>query len=220
MISLFYSILLYANNLDGEYLDESGYKIIISDSTMYYIEYDEHIHQWYNDTLAICNIKIVNDHFFEINSQDPYEELFRNMKIYPSYTPQEKDSILIIFDYPYNWDKLLLSINIGFNTYYYKKKCIRIPNSTNSFSFSMEPTIKRPIHTVEGQSYGIVCLAPIPIDIEPNKNKIMISLPTLNNHFFEKYYIKNEYVYFDNKVIKWKGNVFEKRISMGQGTVL
>ena len=105
----------------------------------------------------------------------------------------------------------MLSINIGLKTYYSNKKSIQIPSSTKRFSFSIEPTLKRPIHTVEGQSYGIVCLAPIPINIEPSTNKIYISLPTLDNHFFEKYYIKSDYVYYDENIIKWKGNIYVKR---------
>ena len=130
-ISLLYSILLCANNLNGEYINDSGCKILISGSTMYYIERQDHNPLWYNDT--------------------------------------------------------------------------------KRFSFSIEPTLKRPIHTVEGQSYGIVCLAPIPINIEPSTNKIYISLPTLDNHFFEKYYIKSDYVYYDENIIKWKGNIYVKR---------
>ncbi len=210
-ISLLYSILLCANNLNGEYINDSGCKILISGSTMYYIERQDHNPLWYNDTLAICNIKVVNDHFFEISSQYPYVDIICNMKVSSSYTPQKKDSILIEFDYPYDWDDLMLSINIGLKTYYSNKKSIQIPSSTKRFSFSIEPTLKRPIHTVEGQSYGIVCLAPIPINIEPSTNKIYISLPTLDNHFFEKYYIKSDYAYYDENIIKWKGNIYVKR---------
>lgn len=210
ILSLTYCIIVSATNLNGEYLSDNGSKILISDSTMYYIEHQEHNPMWYNDTLAICNIRMVSDHFFEINSPNPYEELLRNMKVHSSYTSQEKDSILIVFNYPYNWNDLVLSINIGLNTYRYQKKSVRIPISTKRFSFSVEPTEKRPIHTVEGKTYGIVCLAPIPIEIEPNANRIEIEIPTLDNHFFEKFYIKNEYVYYDEKTIKWKGDVFLK----------
>ena len=212
VISLLYSTLVCAINLEGEYLSENGCKIYISDSTMYYIEYQEHSPFWYNDTLAICNIKIISDHFLEINSQNPYEELLRNMKVSSSYTPYDKDSIQVIFNYRYNGNDLIISIIIGINTYKYHEKCIRIPNSTERFSFSIEPTERRPIHTIEGLSYGIVRLAPIPVYIESNTNKIDIKIPTLDNHFFEKYYIKSEYVYFDDRFIKWKGDIFVKTI--------
>ena len=49
-ISLLYSILLCANNLNGEYINDSGCKILISGSTMYYIERQDHNPLWYNDT--------------------------------------------------------------------------------------------------------------------------------------------------------------------------
>lgn len=36
------------------------------------VERQDHNLLWYNDTLAICNIKVVNDHFFEISQINHY----------------------------------------------------------------------------------------------------------------------------------------------------
>lgn len=45
------------NNLNGEYINDSGCKILISGSTMYYIERQDHNPLWYNDTLALMSTK-------------------------------------------------------------------------------------------------------------------------------------------------------------------
>ncbi len=217
MKSLFFIILLImfrsslsAENLDGEYFAEDGGKVVISNSMMYYIEHNNHNPLWYNDTLAVCKIEKIQDHFFEINSANPYDILFQDMKVKSLYASEEKDSITIEFIYPYDWNDLIHIIYIDTKEYRYNKKNIRIPISAKRFSFSFAPTTRLPIHTVKGQSYGIVRLLPIPFDIEPNTNRIEISIPALDNHFFERYYVKGEYVFYNDKIIKWKGRTFKK----------
>ena len=184
MKSLFFIILLImfrsslsAENLDGEYFAEDGGKVVISNSMMYYIEHNNHNPLWYNDTLAVCKIEKIQDHFFI---------------------------------YPYDRNDLIHLIYIDTKEYRYNKKNIRIPISAKRFSFSFDPTTRLPIHTVKGQSYGIVRFLPIPFDIEPNTNRIEISIPALDNHFFERYYVKGEYVFYNDKIIKWKGRTFKK----------
>jgi hypothetical protein len=59
-------------------------------------------------------------------------------------------------------------------------------------------------------NYGILFIASEFITLESNINYIEISIPSLTNSFFEKYYVKGEYARIVGNTIIWKGRTFIK----------
>ena len=206
------------------YKNELGYKIEIADSIFYYIENHGTYPYWYNDTLAMCSIKQINNEFIELNSLNPIEA------IKPGYNISEEsifnnniDSIEICFQIPY--DRGILNISIFLeNTFPVKiyefpfnqsNNRIRIPMTAKEFTYSIMPDEENAvIHNSWGMNYGVLFISSGIILLGENTNRVNISIPSLTNSFFEKYYLKGDYARIIGDTIIWKGCTFVKQNSM------
>ena len=66
------------------------------------------------------------------------------------------------------------------------------------------------IHTIRGQSFGLQEIRLL-TNLDVGKGDVVIKIPTLDNHFFERYFIENEYIYIEENKIYWKGNVYKRQ---------
>jgi hypothetical protein len=221
---LFNLLSIYAQQIKS-YKDECGFEIIIKDSLFYYIEnHHPSCPIWYNDTLAKCTIKRINDEFMELNSPYPYQQLLSGYNILKQTVENVgKDSIKICFQMPY--DRGPLSISISLRDFYYPFKWknydwefsqsnspIILPKTFESFSYSISPVQRNQvIHEVLGINYGILFIQDNDILVEKDVNYIQINIPSLTNSFFEKYYVNKEYVRIIGDTIIWKGRTFINR---------
>ena len=206
-----------AININGTYTDEYGNKIVISGSKFVYIEKAPSTHNtWENDTLAECIIKKISNNILKINSLDIYDTLYKTMEMHYSQTYSKDDSIKVVIECPYAGEDLNISIsregNFPSESYNNSRNCnyIYIPKNTKEIMLYIYPNSTKPIHTIRGQSFGLQELRFLAY-LDDEKGDVIIKIPILNNHFFEKYFIANEYVYIEEKkYIHWKGNIYKK----------
>lgn len=219
-VILFFNLLgVYAQQIN-RYKDETGREIMITDSFFYYIEKHPSYPYWYNDTLAVCTFKRVNNDFLELNSQNPYQTIASEYKVLRSTVEYlDKDSLEISFQIPYDRGELIISIistnvfpvkNYDF-IYSQSNNSIIIPRKIKDFTYSIMPDDRNAIvHDVRGMNYGILFIISESITLESDINYIEISIPSLTNSFFEKYYVKGEYARIVGNTIIWKGRTFIK----------
>ena len=219
-VILFFNLLgVYAQQIN-RYNDETGREIVITDSLFYYIEKHPSYPYWYNDTFAVCTFKRVNNDFLELNSQNPYQTIASGYKVLRSTVEYlSKDSLEISFQIPYDRGELIISIiptnifpikNYDF-IYSQSNNSIIIPQKIKDFTYSIMPDDRNAIvHDVRGMNYGILFIASESITLGSDINYIEISIPSLTNSFFEKYYVKGEYARIIGNKIIWKGRTFTK----------
>ena len=211
------NLLAQEKNIDGSYYDEVGFEIKITDNHFYYIEEQKHMRLWYTDTLAICTYEWVDKNFIKINSKSPTEILLPEMKITQSFDSTLHDSITVVFQMPYNGNRLITEVTDDRYKSYkseYRKgnSSIKLPKNTKKFNFLIYPQ-EAYWHTVDGRFFGITYYNPpfIDFEIKEDTNLITINIPALDNSFFERYYVVDEFVQVKNNHIYWKGKDFKKR---------
>lgn len=132
------------------------------------------------------------------------------------HDPFLSDSIQVSFSLPHY--KGNLHITVYTNSleaykldYTEKHKELMLPSHVKSFTFYIEPDHIMP-HTNDGLFYGILGFLPFQdYTIGEGNNCISIVIPAITNSFFERYYIKGEYVKVSKGSITWKGQRFVKR---------
>ncbi|MDR2407163.1 MAG: hypothetical protein LBE13_03500 [Bacteroidales bacterium] len=218
ILVLFVNIIFFLsataqNNIDGIYSDEYGlYELKIERDSLKLIKTDEPGYPGF--ILAECGINKIKDDFFELNSISPYNSMMESLKITKITDSIVTDSIKIVFYIP---NRNNLKISLFTNTlrrfdldYSEKNKEIILPNDIKTFSFiiSSKNIIS---HNVEGQFFGVKYIdSYIEYKINNNTNYIKIEIPAIDDHFFERYYIKREYARIVNDSIIFKGEVFTK----------
>lgn len=209
-------INISAQNISGQYYKEnSSYKIVIENSHFYYIEKEEHMPIWFNDTLAICSYEWIDKNFIKINSKNPFETAISNMTCSVSQDSTFNDSIKVLFEMPC---EMPLLIDIYDKESYHScfkwiksNKVVKLPKSICNFHFDISMEFLMP-HKIDGRFFGVTCLGPFgDIKIDDMKNSIKINIPKLNSSFFEKYYVVDEYVKVESNCIYWKGDKFIKK---------
>lgn len=204
-------LMCQAANINGTYVNEFGDKIILSDSEFIYIENQSHFPVWYNDTLAVCNVKKINSNLFEINSIDNSDIQNKSIEISHFNNYSKDDSIKISFEIPFPLRCLHLSINTDLGVYSNTngENYIYIPRETKQYILS---AWKEPVttHTVIGQSFGVIRFDSKPLQID-NHGDILLKIPFLDSGFFERYSITGEFFYLKGKKIYWKGSVYKRR---------
>ena len=86
-----------------------------------------------------------------------------------------------------------------------------LPINTNKFTFDIDPP-GYIAHTIEGLCFGVMYLMGFAeFIVKENTNHIIIEMPSMDNSFFERYYVKDEFARVVNDTIYWKGEVFVKR---------
>lgn len=200
-------------DISGTYFSKNGSKIEIKGNQLTYIEPHTYTPIWYNDTLALCTFMWVDTNFIELNST-PVNIL--GLKVIQFSDSTINDSLKVSFFIPCQRQNLKITVHTNtFNTFeltYAKdNRELMLPHNIKSIAFYIVPEHIRP-HSSDGQFYGIVGFDSFQeYQIEKNTNHISIEIPAINDSFFEKYYIKNDYAKVTNNTITWKGEVFIKK---------
>ena len=127
--------------IEGDYVRDKSYEFItIKGNRLYYIERQPHLSIRNSDTLAICDVRIIEDHVIEINSTYK-EEVERNMMITQVVGDEMVDSIDIKFDFPYSdkqnpW-KMQVYYNITASPLESYDFHIKIPADSKGFFFEV-----------------------------------------------------------------------------------
>jgi len=201
------------NNIDGIYFTKyKGEYIEIKKDVFIYVTLQNTI--YINDTLAKCKINRISNDFIEINSDMPAYIARKSTEIIQSMDTTVKDSIKVIFSIPYEWKLDIEIINKhNFKKYflmYPNAKEIMLPQDIKVISFLLEPYHKN-MTSLEGFDYGIRHYYSLEYNIKESINKIEIKIPAIDNGFFERNYVKGEYVRVLNNTLIWRGTVFKKK---------
>jgi len=219
-ISLLFSLVHFFSfgqkDLSGNYFNKSGTKIVIKGNELNYIELHVYTPVWYNDTLAKCTFKWIDDNFIELNSIQPYIIVQQGLKVVQSFDLTNKDSIVISFLIPFQRNNLDISVFTNalksFDLNYSKdNRELMLPNDTKSMTFTISPGIYLTPHSPDGLYYGVLYYSSAEYVIEKNVNHISIEVPAVDDTFFEKYYVKGDYTKVSKDTIIWKGEVFVKK---------
>ena len=216
LFNLIYFFSFGQKNLMGTYFNESGSKIEVSGYEFNYIEPHGDTPIWYNDTLAKCTLKWVDDNFIELNSVPSYIIAQQGLKVVQSLDSTIRDSIKVDFSIPYQRNNLDISVFCNsvktFNLNYSKNsRELILPNDTKTITFSISPGIYLTPHSVDGLYYGVLYYSSAEYVIEKRINYILIEIPAIDDTFFEKYYVKGDYAKVSKDSITWKGEVFVKK---------
>lgn len=213
--------LLAQKDLSGTYYGEPGGTIKIEGDNFYYI-----IRQQYDvryrliDTLLNAKFKRVEDHFIELNSPYIPFVLAHEVKVTQSFDPNLQDSTRIAFSIPYNIGNLKIAVYTYGNVvsasktfsliYSEDRKELYIPSNLKSISFRIEPTslIQQ---SFENLYYGVTAFDSInKYHINEQDNSVLIEIPAIDDGYFERYVVLNEYVRVKGRKIYWRGYVYKK----------
>lgn len=214
-ISLNSYVLGQERSISGVYYSRSGMYIKVKGDNFYLIVPQSHLPIWSNDTLAKCTFKWIDRNFIELNSTLPDIIAFKELNVVQSSDSTVSDSIKVSFSIPYQRWKLKITVHTDtfkdFNlTYTKNNRTLMLPDNTKTIAFSIVPEHIIP-HTPDGLFYGIVEFDSFQeFQIEKNANHIVIEIPSIDDSFFERYYIKGEYARVSKNSITWKGEVFVK----------
>lgn len=208
-------VLTAQTKLQGCYYNESGmyfefddgqYKLVMPNNILF------------SEILSEGELHIIDKHWGELNyKESPFIEAIKSVKITQEqkmYSP--KDSISINFKIPYRNGKLYIAIytdNFKMYNMVYKEKettVCKIASNVHKVGFTIRPEYIIP-QTGEGEFCGIVEVNSLEYEILNNNNSIQIEIPAINNSFFEKMYLKHEYIRIKENTIIWKGEEFVKK---------
>jgi len=215
LFSFFYSFSFGQKDLSGVYYGSSGGKIEIKGNEFYFIVPSYCVSVYSNDTLAKCTLKLVDFNLIELNSVPAYVIAHQGLKVEKFYDSTIKDSIKISFSIPYNWHNLEILVFTDTNktfrlNYSSNNKELFLPRNTRTIDFSISPVMYTP-HSPDGLYFGVLYYPSVEYTIENKYNHISIDIPSIDNAFFERYYIKGEYAKVSNDTIIWKGKIFIKQ---------
>lgn len=205
----------FAQKNEGKYLNDIGETIEISRNKLYYIARKTiHLKWWEKDTLAICNVKRVGRNVLKVTSIPQFPQ---KPSVDCVYEERGDDSIKVNFVMPYNRDDLEITIDVDDYTRRYQNTnhthSLMIPRCKR-FSCSIRPTKWVAEHdtakTYGHNSYSPFFLPDGQLTIDPGINRVDIEIPELNNYYFAKYFIKDEYILIRDGYLHWKGKIYKK----------
>lgn len=206
--------LFAQNKLNGSYFNSADFEIAIVDTTFYFV-IDQGMHAIFaNDTLAKCSIKKVSDNFIELNSERPIDIVRKSMRIVQEYDSTIVDGKQVIFDFPCQREVEVevITDNFEFLKFDYSpgRQSLMLPAQTKSFGYVI--SLKElPLPLFNGVFCGLVKYEPFQdIIFENGKNVIHVSLPAVNDTFFERFLLQGEYARVCGDSIFWKGDVYVK----------
>ena len=218
ILSCFFVLISFCasgQDLSGTYYSEFGTKIEIIGNELTYIEPHFSTPVRSNDTLAKCTFEWVDADFIKINSTPPDIIALKGLNVTQHSDSTVIDGIKVSFSIPYQRCNLKIQIHADtFKTfdfvYSQESRDVMLPNNVRSITFYIAPEHIIP-HTADGLFYGVIGFNPFQeFEIKENTNKVLIEIPALDDSFFERYYIKDDYARVSNDSIMWKGEVFVK----------
>lgn len=217
---VFYStVALAQNDISGTYIDQYGMTLILDDGHFKLIQPNSAQRGFYSDVLAEGVFQRVDKSFVEFNSLgNPAFEATRSIIVTQQTGSAPVDSIKLCFSIPYRKCGLKIFVDT-MNPYKYftinysaKNNVLYIPGNVKSFSFSIIPEYVLP-HTAAGLFYGVIEFSALEeYRVMENATRIDIEIPAVDDAYFEKYYVKGDYVRVTKNSIKWNGDLFVKKI--------
>lgn len=216
---------IFSQNIDGVYkCKEFSDKIVISGNRLYLLtKVSEHYPLWSEtDTLANCTIERIDKNVLLLNSDD--SKLYDTWYVDQSKENRSDDSIRVNFIFPYDWGDLEIHAYVSdSNTFRNKNgektlmmpKCDKYGDPIKDFGFSIRPTEYFAIHRL-GNSYARIYIGLLELNslkrlkVEEGVNRIDINIPAIDNWFFARYHVIDEFAYIKGNKIHWKGDVYEK----------
>lgn len=215
---LLFTIALCSMNLysqealkERRYISEDGDMVILNDKSFLFVVYQSsHQPTWWSDTLAICDVEAISESLLKITNKNKVEDMCKLIEVDYQNISSLGDSVRIQIEMPYDYDNLEISICSDMGRYYNsQKKIITIPRCKEKhFQVYVYPRNYIP-HSIEGIFYGLLYFMSPQFVLKEEYNLINISFPFLNNGFFERYYIKEDYIYYNNDTLYWKGKLFK-----------
>lgn len=208
--------------LNGIYLTDplSFYYVRICGDKFDLIRADMHAS---NDTLAQCTFEWIDEHFIKLNTTElPFNKInlgVQVLQVFDSLLPIDK--INVQFDFPISrYSDFKLKIKVYDNEKYLKPQIINYPE-INAVVLPKKTAV---IHWVIEQydaithvdfdnkgrlSYGLQSFESNIYSIDHDVNYIKVYTP-LNQSYFERYFVSNEFARIVNDTIIWKNFIFIK----------
>ena len=178
------------------------------------------------DTIALCSWKLVAENFIRIDSKSPYELVQDSYHTLKAYDPLlNQDSIKIHFSLPV--DRIPVEIQV----YDLNTAGRRFDKSFNYSKYNAELTCCDSVFVCIKPLYRPLNIALLDGTLEPffsppefslpffliatngeQWNTVDISIPCINDSFFEQAWIIGEYIQVTEKGLIWHGNLFSPRI--------
>ena len=188
---------------------------ITGDKFLFTIKESNHFRFFITDTLAVCSISQVSDEFYLISSEKPETVVQNNMIVSQQLDNTINEGKRISFDIPVKHMSLKFHVSLG-NDYfaesidfdYNHRPCsIIIPDTTERIYFGFDTDFSNVMEHPHGYTFqGILSVKPsISCIINPNMNDITISIPNLDDAFFQRYYVQQEYIRICHDTLSWRG---------------
>lgn len=209
------STIVAQTRLQGHYLSESG-MCFDFDKGHYKLKMPNNYLS--SEILSEGIVKVVNKRLGELSyKESPFIEVIRSIKLTQVRKFSISDSIDITFIIPYDYYKLHITVYAdnhpkGYDMIYQKGKdsiCTIAPN-VHMIGFTIRPERIIP-QTGDGEFCGIVEIDSMDYEILNNNNSIRIEIPILDNSFFERMYLKKEYIRIKKNSVIWRGDEYVKK---------
>ena len=217
---------IFSQNYDGVYKRKHySDKIVISGNRLYLLrKVSDHSPMWCEtDTLANCTFEKVDKNVLLLNSDD--SNLYNTWYVDQLKENRSDDSIHVNFIFPYDWGDLEIHTYVsGYNKEFSNKngektlmmpKCDKYGDPIKEFDFSIRPTEYIDIHRL-GNTYARIYIDLLELNslkrlkVEEGVNRIDINIPAIDNLFFARYHVIDEFAYIKGNKIHWHGKVYEK----------
>lgn len=206
--------------LDGVYHSKDGLTIHISDSlaTISYSDGDGPI----TTTIAVCTITEDDANFIRIDSPSPYDRVMNCIRFEESFSADfHPDSVYVTFDFPVRNETYWIEICDGKNSL--------IPSRELQYPEQNKIVIPRALPSMNTYSWGIrtkgfsltaelfkfyVALdiwCVFPVKYRNYKTNILrISVPCIDDDFFEQAWIQGEYIKVCDEGLIWRGSLYKR----------
>ena len=209
------------SSLDGFYHSKKGLTIQISEGQAV-ISYSEG--NSIERTVAVCTITEENDSFIRIDGPSPYDRVMSCIRFEESYSADfHPDSVYVTFDFPVRneeyWIKVCdvsISLSPCMEFKYPEQKQIVIPRvipSLNTYSWG----IKSNGFSVTSDLFNLYvtqdlrCVFPVSYS-NYRTNILRISVPSVDDDFFEQAWVKGEYIKVCDEGLIWRGDLYKREI--------
>ncbi len=220
-VLFFMSLAICDAQVQGSYYS-NGFLITISDS-LAVIRYPEnHLPTRFTDTVAVCKITPESDAFIRIDSQSPYDTVLDCMNVKEGVMETgSTDSLYISFKLPtkYLSHKIsimdLYEVNSQYDIIIPTDTTIVLPKRGRygeaSYYWGIEPNGKPAILELYNL-YSVSYLFPVfPLKLKTNTesyNELIVSVPCIDDGFFERVWIQGEYIKLIENGLEWRGMTF------------
>ena len=210
---LCFSQMAYSQSTCQEecYTSDNMEKIIIKNDTLYLVVYQPHLILFWNDTIAVCKVERLAESLLRVSSFYTTDDMEKDVIVDFNYESNKSDSIQIKFDIPFDLYDLDIAV-FGEGIKECKRKSnniFLISRKERFFNFCIAPKDYLP-HSIEGSFYGLLYYMSSGIDLKEDTDSVYITIPFINNAFFQRYYIKEDYIYIEGDMLHWKGKVYNK----------